>query len=176
MPWQEMSPMHQCLQFMADHQRGFYPMRELCARYAISRKTSYKWLARYATECAAGLAERGHAPHECPHRMPTGSRRCCSTRDAPIRVGPREARAVPRAATPARPHMAGDHTVADLLKRHALVRPRRHRRAILHPGAVPLHTAAPNDVWTADFKGSSAPATAWTATRSRSPISTRAFC
>jgi transposase InsO family protein len=44
-------------------------------------------------------------------------------------------------------------TVADLLKRHALVRPRRRRRAIVHPGTVPLSTTAPNDLWTADFKG-----------------------
>jgi putative transposase len=44
-------------------------------------------------------------------------------------------------------------TVADLLKRHGLVRPRRRRRAIVHPGAVPIWTSAPNDLWTADFKG-----------------------
>lgn len=44
-------------------------------------------------------------------------------------------------------------TVADLLKRHALVRPRRRRRPIVHPGTVPIHTTAPNDSWTADFKG-----------------------
>jgi putative transposase len=44
-------------------------------------------------------------------------------------------------------------TVADLLKRHDLVRPRRRRRAIVHPGTVPIATRAPNDLWTADFKG-----------------------
>jgi len=42
---------------------------------------------------------------------------------------------------------------ADLLQRHALVRPRRRRRPIVHPGTGPLVTTAPNDLWTADFKG-----------------------
>lgn len=23
----------------------------------------------------------------------------------------------------------------------------------IHPGSVPIHTTAPNDLWTADFKG-----------------------
>jgi hypothetical protein len=69
MPWQEMSPMKQRSQFLTDHQRGLYSMRELCARYGVSRKTGYKWLARYAAEGARGLAERNHAPHVCPHEL-----------------------------------------------------------------------------------------------------------
>jgi len=45
-------------------------------------------------------------------------------------------------------------TVADLLKRHGRVRPRRRRPSPpVHPGTVPIHTTAPNDLWTADFKG-----------------------
>jgi len=33
------------------------------------------------------------------------------------------------------------------------VRKRRRLHAHLHPGVVPISTAAPNDLWTADFKG-----------------------
>ena len=33
------------------------------------------------------------------------------------------------------------------------MRPRRRRRPIVHPGTVPIQTSAPNDLWTADFKG-----------------------
>jgi transposase InsO family protein len=44
-------------------------------------------------------------------------------------------------------------TVGDLLAREGLVRKRRRRRPIQHPGVVPIHTQAPNDLWTADFKG-----------------------
>jgi putative transposase len=37
--------------------------------------------------------------------------------------------------------------------RHNLVPRRRKRRAIGHPGTPPSHMAAPNEVWSADFKG-----------------------
>jgi Winged helix-turn helix len=47
--------MDQRMQFIADHQRGLYVMTELCARYGISRKTGYKWLARYQATGAQGL-------------------------------------------------------------------------------------------------------------------------
>ena len=43
--------------------------------------------------------------------------------------------------------------VADLLARHGLVHRRRRRRPAVHPGVVRLVTTAPNDRWTADFKG-----------------------
>jgi len=69
MPWQETRPMDQRLQFVSDHQRALFDMTTLCARYGVSRKTGYKWLARYAAEGARGLAERSHEPHHCPHRI-----------------------------------------------------------------------------------------------------------
>ena len=154
MPWQELSPMDQRTQFIADHQRGLYAMTELCARYGVSRKTGYKWLARYAHEGPGGLAARSHAPHACPHRIDTAL--------AAVLVGARRAHP---SWGPAKllQYLAPRHpgvgvwpavsTVADLLKRAGLVRPRRRRRPIVHPGVVPIQTTAPNDLWTADFKG-----------------------
>ena len=44
-------------------------------------------------------------------------------------------------------------TTADLLARRGLVQRRRRRRTAQHPGVVPLDASAPNDLWTADFKG-----------------------
>jgi transposase InsO family protein len=44
-------------------------------------------------------------------------------------------------------------TAGDLLKRRGLVKRRRRRPAWKHPGAPGLVTHAPNDLWTADFKG-----------------------
>jgi len=44
-------------------------------------------------------------------------------------------------------------TVFDILERHGRVRHKRRRRHYKHPGVVPIETQAPNDVWTADFKG-----------------------
>jgi transposase InsO family protein len=44
-------------------------------------------------------------------------------------------------------------TAGDLLARRGLVKKRRRRRRYAHPGVVPAHTTAPNDLWTTDFKG-----------------------
>jgi len=44
-------------------------------------------------------------------------------------------------------------TIFDILARHGRVQPRRQRRRWKHPGAAPLQTTAPNQVWTIDFKG-----------------------
>jgi transposase InsO family protein len=44
-------------------------------------------------------------------------------------------------------------TAGDLLAREGLVKKRRRRRPHQHPGVVPPTTAAPNDLWTTDFKG-----------------------
>ena len=146
--------MEQRMQFIADHQRGLYTTAELCARHRISRKTGYKWLARYAAEGPRGLADRSHAPHACPHRIADElGALLLGTRLAHPRWGPAK---LVHYLMPRHPRVVvwpAVSTVADLLKRHHLVRPRRRRRPIVHPGTVPIHTTAPNDLWTADFKG-----------------------
>jgi putative transposase len=146
--------MTQRLQFVTDHQRGLYDMTELCARYRISRKTGYKWLGRYAAAGTGGLVERSHAPHVCPHRIAEEVETLLlDVRDAHPSWGP--AKLVHYLA---RRHRAvrvwpAVSTVADLLKRRGLVHSRKRRRRPVHPGTVPIHTTAPNDLWTADFKG-----------------------
>ena len=154
MPWQEMSSMDQRLQFITDHQRSLYAMAELCARHGISRKTGSKWLTRYEREGVHGLAERTHAPHVCPHRIGDElATLLLDARRAHPSWGPAK---LVQFLTPRHPRVdrwPAISTVADLLKRHALVRPRPLRRPIVHPGTVPIQTSAPNDLWTADFKG-----------------------
>jgi transposase len=45
-------------------------MSELCARYGVSRRIGYKWLARYEADGRRGVVDRSHAPHHCPHKSP----------------------------------------------------------------------------------------------------------
>jgi transposase InsO family protein len=153
MPWLETVPMQQREQFVAAYQHGGYSMTELCARYGISRKTGYKWLARFAAGGRRGLADQSRAPRTCPHRVSAEvERRLCAARRAHPFWGPAKllawlARHHPEIAWPA-PSTAGD-----VLVRHGLVRSRPRRRSQSHPGSVPPVTTAPNDLWTADFKG-----------------------
>ena len=69
MPWQETRPMDQRDRFIQDERLALYSMTELCARYGVSRKTGYKWLARFDEEGRRGLQDRSRAPHHCPHRI-----------------------------------------------------------------------------------------------------------
>ncbi|MGH2362568.1 MAG: helix-turn-helix domain-containing protein, partial [bacterium] len=69
MPWTETAPMKERMRFVTDWERALYSMVELCERYGVSRKTGYRWLARYEGEGPDGLHERSRAPHHCPHRI-----------------------------------------------------------------------------------------------------------
>ncbi len=67
MPWRVTSPMYERQRFVLDAEHAPCAFAELCRRYGISRKTGYKWLARYATAGLDGLRERSHRPQACPH-------------------------------------------------------------------------------------------------------------
>jgi transposase InsO family protein len=144
----------QRLQFVADALSDRYTMSELCARYGVSRRIGYKWIARFNAEGRRGLEDRSRAPHHCPHAIPRELAEliCTLRREHPF-WGARKLLAVLARRHPRKRSWPAASTVADLLSRRGLVLKRRTRRPTVHPGVVPLHTAAPNDLWTADFKG-----------------------
>ena len=77
MPWREMSPMQQRLEFVREYETELFTMTELAAQYGISRKTGYKWLAqvrgrRARWGCAIVPAGRSTAHRR---RTPTWSTR-----------------------------------------------------------------------------------------------------
>lgn len=126
----------------------------ICDRFGISEKTGHKWLARFRAEGEAGLAPRSRAPHT-PHRMPEAiADRILELRRTRRLDGPQKLRDWlvqhhPETCWPA------TSSIAALLVREGLVKPRRPRRprgADRLTGELTPATA-PNDVWTADFKG-----------------------
>ncbi len=68
MPWRETKPVCERQQFIALHQTGLFSVTELCQRFAISRKTAYKWIGRFQEQGMDALKERSRAPHTCPHK------------------------------------------------------------------------------------------------------------
>ena len=153
MPWTETAPMEQREHFIRDRRLALYTMTELCARYGVSRKTGYKWLARFEDGGRQGLRDQSRAPHQCPHRIAADvARLICDARRQHPTWGPRKlldwlAPRHPQLVLPA------ISTAGDLLARRGLVKKRRRRRPYHHPGVVPATTTQPNDLWTADFKG-----------------------
>lgn len=152
MPWQETNPMLERHHFVLDYDSGHWTMTELCARYGVSRNTGYKWLERYHHGGPASLQDQSRAPRSCPHQTPDKLVRLILAEHARHGWGARKVlkrlrTRFPHHSWPAR------STVFDILERHGCVTPRRRRRRWKHPGAAPLRTTAPNQVWTIDFKG-----------------------
>jgi transposase InsO family protein len=136
--------------FVRDFASGHWSMTELCERYGVSRPTGYKWLARQ--EGRAGLADRSHAPHQCPHRTSADLEALIVAARREYGWGARKLRQVLRTRYPTRSWPARS-TVNAILDRHGLLQKNRRRPRWTHPGAVPLDTERPNQVWPVDFKG-----------------------
>jgi len=153
MPWSQILPMDERLRFIADHRKKFFSMTELCTRYGVSRKTGYKWVHRYQMDGPAGLYELPRTPHSCPHETPLDlveqivelrkRRPYCGSKKLLQWLRERK----PKTRWPAR------STIDDILKRHGLVPKRRRSRRPGHPGRPVTPMTAPNEIWTADFKG-----------------------
>jgi putative transposase len=153
MPWRQTSPMDQKIQFIADYRRRTLSITELCALYGVSRKTGYKWIERYLTSGPPGLEDRLRTPGSRPNQTPQ------HVVEALIEVrcrhpswGAKKLLSILQKRHPSW-SLPGRSTICDMLRRHGLVPKKRHHRHIGHPGKPTTLIAAPNDVWSADFKG-----------------------
>ena len=153
MPWKEICPMDQRVAFIADWLREEWTVTELAERYGVSRKTAHKWISRYEADPRQGLVEHSRAPD-------THGRACASElRDTVLtlrrqfpRRGPKKLLTMLREREPKRAWPAAS-TLGAWLHAAGLSAVRRRTRHIV-PLTQPLAAAvAPNDVWTADFKG-----------------------
>lgn len=145
--------MDQRIAFIADWTRGEWTMTELAARYGVSRKTAYKWRERWEAEGRPGLVDRSRAPHGSSEAWDAATRAAvlAARRRLPHR-GPRKLHAILTAREPTRAWPAPS-TMGTWLQQAGLCTPRRRVRTVL-PLTQPLAAAhAPNDIWTADFKG-----------------------
>jgi transposase InsO family protein len=145
--------MDQRVAMIADWLRAEWTMTELAERYGISRKTAYKWVARYEADREHGLAAVSRAPHTHGRAIDDETTRAIvALRRQHPRWGPKKLRALLREREPARTWPAAS-TMGEALRRAGLSQRRRRRRYTV-PLTRPLAAAqAPNDLWTADFKG-----------------------
>ena len=153
MPWQGVLPVDLRLEFNRAFAAGWCSMTELCAQYGISRKTGYKWVARFAAEGRAGLVDRSRRPHQSPRA--TDARvveLLCEARRGHPTWSARKLIAVLRRQQPALAWPARS-TGCALLKAQDLVQARRRRVRARAPHAPLAPMTQPNEVWTTDFKG-----------------------
>jgi transposase InsO family protein len=129
------------------------PFAAVCREFRVSRKTGYKWLARYRDAGLEGLLERSRAPLHQPHAMTDEiAERCVAVRRAHPSWGPVKVRAWLERRAPATAWPAAS-SIGELFGRAGLTVKRRLRRRS-PPSSAPFgECGAANDVWCIDFKG-----------------------
>jgi putative transposase len=154
MPWRETSPMFERVEFVREYESGLFSVTELATHYGISRKTAYKWLARFDGNGAPALADRSRRPHVSPHvTAATIVDAILAQRRRHPHWGAKKLLTILRRREPAMSWPARS-TVCDLLKRHGLVVPHRRRPPTIGVPRSPLPAITrANEVWTTDFKG-----------------------
>jgi transposase InsO family protein len=145
--------MDERVKFIAAYLRGELSLSRLSSTFGVSRKTAYKWIARYASGGVAELLNRSRRPLSNPNAM---SREVASLvvsmrKQHPF-WGPKKLLAVLGPAYPGL-KLPAMSTVGHLLARHGLARPRRTIRRSTPYGQPFLGYDKPNAVWCADFKG-----------------------
>ena len=153
MPWKETSVMDQKIQLIADWLSGDYRKSELCRIYGISRPTADKWTERYEQRGLPGLEELGRAPRCHPNQTAEELRTLIvQTKLRHQQWGPKKVVDWLREHRPELKWPA-DSTAGEILKRAGLVKARKRRRRVA-PYSEPFgECGAPNQSWSADFKG-----------------------
>ena len=155
MPWKTSSLLEARQRFVQAALRGLKSVAQLCAEAHISRKTGFKWLGRFHRGGAPALHNRSRRPKHAPRQTrPCWVKAIVQWRTKHPGWGAKKIYARLRQQHP-RARLPKVRTIADWLARFKLVRRRRvwaRRGPQLSRPALSL-AHAPNDVWTADFKG-----------------------
>jgi putative transposase len=153
MPWKNTSIIGERWHLVKALLRGERSVSGWCREFGVSRKTAYKWLRRFTEGGRRELCDHSRRPHRVPLRMRRKwIQRIAQTRRRHSHWGPKKIQTCLL-------HQYGQApatvTIARWLKRLQLVTPRRRRpRKACWLKIPPLtRAAAPNQVWTADFKG-----------------------
>jgi putative transposase len=153
MPWKETCTMDERQAFIEAWLSGDFSVSELCRSFSISRKTGHKWLDRFKSEGMTGLADRSRARHSQAHKTPDALiEKILALKYRHLDWGPVTLHSALHREDP-QGKWPSPSTIGEILKVHGLVKRRRPRRKT-PPHSQPLaHARAPNDVWSADYKG-----------------------
>lgn len=148
MPWQEVTPMSQRRDFIALATAPGANISELCRRFGVSRKSAYKWLARYQAHGLPGLENRSRRPHSSPRKVtPRLEGDVLALRKKHPAWGGRKLRA--RLQALGQVEVPSASTITAILERNGqLDEQRREVRDWQR-----FEHEAPNRLWQMDFKG-----------------------
>jgi len=152
MPWKESTQVEARVRFIEDWLAAEYEsIAALCTKHGVSRKTAYKWIARFKAGGLPELADRSTRWRS--HPQSTARKMVeviVSARKAHPSWGPKKLHVWLEGRGYEPPAKS---TIGAILHREGCVRPRRRRERPREytDGLAPQN--APNDVWAADFKG-----------------------
>jgi transposase InsO family protein len=150
MPWQEWDRMERRCEFCTFAERDAANIAELCRRYGISRKTGYKWLARWRTD--GEVADRSRRPQQSPRQTTAViEQTVVALRIAHPTWGGRKLHTLLTELDPPLPGpIPAISTITTILHRHDLIDPAASaaRRAFHR-----FEASHPNDLLQLDFTG-----------------------
>jgi len=152
MPWKDMSIMDSKIEFINEFRSGAWSMAELCRQFGISRTLGYKYVHRFVQLGWDGLSEVSRAPLVHPNQTPAAQEAAMvSLRKEHPRWGAEKILTILKQEHPdlSWPSIS---TGNEILKRNGLVVPRRRIRRI-NPTFPIFDPKAPNETWSADYKG-----------------------
>jgi len=147
-PWRQATVVDQREEFVSLASQPEANVSELCRRYGISRKTGYKWLARWKAKGTQGLQDQPCRPHSSPLKTaPSVERQVLQVRAQHPAWGGRKIAHVLR-----RDHdvQLASSTANSILKRHGRIDEAASEVATAWQR---FEHAAPNELWQMDFKG-----------------------
>jgi transposase InsO family protein len=149
MPWREVDTVSLRREFVRLAGSHAITKAELCRRFAISRKTGYKWLGRAEADDGAALQDRSRRPRNSPGRTSAVVEAAViALRQQHPVWGPRKVQHLLRQQ--GRKTVPSVSTVAAILKRHGLIDPREGPQ---HGPMKRFEHDEPNDLWQMDYLG-----------------------
>jgi transposase InsO family protein len=149
MPWKECDSMSLRREFVELASVEGSRLAGLCRRFGISRKTGYKWLARYRAEAEGGLSDRSRRPRSFRGVTPPEIEELVlSLRARHPSWGGRKLRA--RLQALGSEQVPAASTITAILHRHGRIDAAESAK---RGPAVRFERERPNDLWQMDFKG-----------------------
>jgi putative transposase len=153
MGWMETCAVDERMRFVIAAEKQEEPFTAVCRRFGVSRKTGYKWLARFEEAGVAGLLDHSRAPLHHPQGIAeTTAAECLAIRRAHPTWGPRKVLAFLERQQPEIEWPVAS-TIGALFDREGLTVKRRLRRRSPRSSEPFAECGSANDVWCIDFKG-----------------------
>ena len=149
MPWKPVATMSLRSEFIQLALNQKIPFNQLCKRFHISRKTGYKWRARYEQDHLVSLDDQSRRPVHSPQRTPDSVvQHVIALRQQHAAWGGRKIHH--RLVALGVKHVPAPSTITNILHRHGLITP--EASALAQPWQRFEHDH-PNSLWQIDFKG-----------------------